>query len=121
MRRLVLLTALAAALATAGCDRAATTASRNGLVSISVRDYRYDHQSVRVRRGPVTFSITNAGREPTNFRIRRRKRALASIATLAPGEQGVTTARLKPGTYVMYSSVGHHEALGEYGELVVTR
>lgn len=118
MRRLALLTV---AIAVAGCDRAPTHTSDNGLVRITVRDYRYDHQSVRVRRGPVTFAITNDGPEPTNFRIRKRKRALGSIATLPPGEQGFTTVRLRPGTYVMYSSVGRHEALGEYGELTVTR
>ena len=42
-------------------------------------------------------------------------------ATLQPGEYGTTTVSLRPGSYVMYSSVGRHEALGEYGTLTVTR
>lgn len=90
-------------------------------MNLTVRDYRYDHQDVRVRRGAVTFAVTNKGREETNFRLRRRKRDLASIATLQPGEFGTTTVTLRPGTYTMYSSVGRHETLGEYGTLTVTR
>ena len=115
--------ALVCALLLCGCDRTATTDAPNGVVRLTVRDYRYDHQNVDVRRGAVTFAITNGGREETNFRIRRenRKRDLASVATLAPGEFGTTTVSLRPGTYTMYSSVGRHETLGEYGTLTVRR
>lgn len=93
------------------------------VIDLTVRDYRYDHQNVRTRRGAVTFAVTNRGREETNFRIRRqnRKRDLGAIATLQPGEFGTTTVVLRPGTYTMYSSVGRHETLGEYGTLTVTR
>jgi Cupredoxin-like domain len=112
---------LCALLFLCGCDRAATSDAPDGVVNLTVRDYRYDHQDVRVRRGAVTFDVTNAGSEETNFRVRRRKRDLASIATLEPGEYGTTTVSLRPGTYVMYSSVGRHEVLGEYGTLTVVR
>ena len=106
-----------------GCDRAPTTAAPGGVVDLTVRDYRYDHQNVETRRGAITFSVTNKGREETNFRVRRenRKRDLASIATLQPGEFGTTTVNLRPGTYTMYSSVGRHETLGEYGTVTVTK
>lgn len=119
MRRLVLVCALFVA----GCDRAPTVDAPDGVVRLTVRDYRYDPQEVRVRRGAVTFAVTNNGREETNFRLRRegRRRELASIATLAPGEFGTTTVTLRPGTYTMYSSVGRHETLGERGTLTVTR
>ena len=115
----VLLTALVAA----GCDRAPTARVDNGIVNLRVRDYRYEPQNVRVRAGLITFKVTNAGLEPTNFRVRRegRKRDRVSISTLRPGGLGSTTARLRPGEYVMHSSVGRHETLGEYGRLTVTR
>lgn len=114
---------LVCALFLAACDRAPTTDAPNGVVRLTVSDYRYDRQHVRVRRGAVTFAVTNNGREETNFRVRRedRKRDLASIATMAPGEFGTTTVSLRPGTYTMYSSVGRHEALGEHGTLAVVR
>lgn len=120
MRRVVLVCAV---FALGGCDRAPTTDAPDGVVRLTVRDYRYDHQDVRTPRGAITFAITNDGREETNFRVRRedRKRDLAVIATLQPGEFGTTTVGLRPGTYTMYSSVGRHETLGEYGTLTVTR
>jgi hypothetical protein len=120
MRRLGLVLVL---LFTAGCDRAPTTNIDGGVVSLRVRDYRYDHQNVRVPAGAITFELRNDGVEPTNLRVRRaeRKRDLASISTVDPGLSDSTTVRLRPGEYVMYSSVGRHETLGEYGRLVVTR
>ncbi len=120
MRRLPLLVIV---LAIAGCDRAETVRMDNGIVILRVRDYRYDSQQVRVRSGPVTFKLYNDGTGATNLRVRRaeRKRDLASISTLAPGGLGSTTVSLRPGRYVMYSSITRHETLGEYGELIVTR
>jgi hypothetical protein len=115
------LTLLLTVIAVTGCDRAPTARMDSGVVALSVRDYRYDHQNVRVRAGAVTFKVTNGGLEATNFRIRRGSRDLASISTLAPGGIGSTTVTLRPGEYVMYSSVGRHETLGEYGRVTVTR
>jgi uncharacterized cupredoxin-like copper-binding protein len=120
MRRLALSLTAAAALAATGCDRADSVSAPYNIVRLSIRDYRYDHQKVRARAGAVTFAVTNAGRDVTNFRIRDGEQDLGSINTLAPGEYGTTTVRLQPGTYVMYSSTGRHEALGEHGELTVT-
>ncbi len=119
MRRAVLLCALFLA----ACDRAPTFDASGGVVDLSVRDYRYDHQDVRVHRGAITFAVTNKGREETNFRVRRENhmRDLASIATLQPGDLGTTTVTLRPGTYTMYASLGRHETLGEYGTLTVVR
>lgn len=121
MRRVLLISLLALL---PGCDRAATTTVPDGVVELTARDYRYDHQHVRVPPGPVTFLFVNAGRTDTNFRLRRRgqgrDRALARILTLEPGERGTTTVTLRPGRYVMYSSVGRNETLGEHGTLTVT-
>lgn len=120
MRRLLVLAAVVPVpFAFAGCNRAATVSMPGRVVAIRVADYRYEPQNVSVRRGRVTFAITNAGREPTNFRVRRRRRALASLATLEPGEYATVTVDLKRGSYTMYSSVARNESLGEYGMLTV--
>ena len=120
MRRLPpLLTAAAAALALAGCNETATTRAPGRVVEIRISDYRYEPQNVSIRRGRVTFAITNAGREPTNFRVRGRGRRWGTIATMQPGEYGTMTIDLKRGRYTMFSSVGRHEELGEYGTLRV--
>jgi hypothetical protein len=119
MRRL--LCALLLAGLAAGCERAGTVRLDAPEVELRVRNYRYDRQDVSVPSGRVTFTIVNEGPEPTNFRVRRGRRDLLSIATLAPGERGTASARLRPGEYVMYSSVGRHEVLGEHGTLTVRR
>lgn len=120
MRRVLVLAAAAVApIAVAGCDRADTVRVHGRVAAIRVADYRYEPQSLSIRRGRITFAITNAGSEPTNFRVRRRRRPLANLATLQPGASATVTVDLKPGTYTMYSSVARNESLGEYGTLTV--
>ena len=119
MRRLAV-PALLLALAATACEPTEMTRVGDGVVELTVRDYRYDRQKVSVAPGLVVFNIVNAGSEPTNFRVRRKQRDVVVIATLEPGETGRAAARLKPGEYVMYSSVGRHETLGEHGTLIVT-
>ncbi len=118
---LLAVAALCAAGVAAGCNRTPTVRVPGRMVSIRVADYRYDPQNVAIRRGHVTFFVTNAGREPTNFRIRRSSRevAIASIVTLDPGQYATTTVRLRRGSYTMYSSVARNESLGEHGTLTV--
>ena len=118
MRRLAPIVLL---LALVGCDRRPTTDVPDGAVTLRVRDFRYDHQTVRVPVGRITFDVRNAGREETNFRLRRGDRELLSVSTIEPGASGTASIRLPAGRYTMYSSVGRHEELGEYGELIVSR
>ena len=118
MRRL-LTAALLVAFAGAGCEDGDTLSLDDGRVALTVSDYRYDHQRVSVPAGEVVIDLTNAGTEPTNFRIRRRQRDLVSIATLEPGERGYARVRLRPGETGMYSGGGRQGTLGEHGRLTV--
>ncbi len=103
-----------------GCERSKTAQIDGGFVVVTVRDYRYDPQDVRIAAGRIVFGVHNEGPEPTNFRVRRENKDVVNITTMQPGERGLAQARLRPGSYVMYSSVGRHEVLGEYGRLEVT-
>ncbi len=91
-------------------------------IRLTVHAYRYDHPRVEAKAGELTFHVTNDGPAPTNFRVRRdgKEADLVSILTMEPGETGTVTERLKPGDYVMYSSVGRNETLGEYGTLTLS-
>ena len=120
MRRVVAPALLGLALLS-GCARDDVLQVTGDYVSLRVRDYRYDHQDVRVRPGRILFGVTNEGPDPTNFRVRQGDRDVLDITTMQPGEHGVGSATLAPGTYVMYSSVGRNETLGEHGTLTVSR
>ncbi len=119
MRRLALLMTTAAALGAAGCNSTQTTRVRGRVVAIRIVDYRLVPQNVSVRRGVIAFEVRNAGRQPTNFRIRGRGRKRGGVPTLQPGASGRVTLRLRPGSYTMYSSVGRDEVLGEFGTLTI--
>ncbi len=119
MRRLLLVLTSLAALTAAGCNSSETTRRPSLNVSITTRDFRLSPQNVAVRHGLVTFVVTNAGREPHNFKLRGRGHNRGGIATLRPGKTGSVTMRLKRGSYTMYCSLGRHETLGEYGTVVV--
>ena len=120
MRRLAPILVLALL---SGCGDDPPTVITGDTVRLNVRAYRYDHQHVRAPAGELTFRVTNRGPQPTNFRVRPagKEEEILSILTMEPGETGIATKRLRPGSYVMYSSVGRHETLGEYGTLEVTR
>jgi plastocyanin len=121
MRRLA---PLFMAILLAGCagDTTPVPAARND-VAITIRDFRYSPQDVRVARGRVTFRVVNRGRLPHNFNIRRPKAEseFFKMSTLLPGRSTQASVRLKPGEYRMYCSIGNHEELGEWGTLVVRR
>ena len=122
MRRLLAaLAAIASTTVLTACERAEFVQLEGNHVALTVRDYRYDRQNLRIRPGRTLFGVANEGPGPTNFRVRRGERDVLNITTMEPGERGVGYARLQPGEYVMYSSVGRNETLGERGTLVVSR
>ena len=47
------------------------------------------------------------------------KRVLLRIATVLPGQTGTASARLRPGTYELVSTVARDEQLGQRGTLEV--
>ena len=120
MRRLLAPPLLLTACALAGCthDEVARVPPRQAVVIVQ-RDYRLDPQAVEVGHGRTTFRVRNASKGPHNFVLRRGERRTGRIATLAPGESGKLTVRLRRGTYTMYCGIGHHEELGEYGTVTV--
>lgn len=110
---------LLTALALAGCGGGDPVEVPDRTVEISIDDYRYEPQDVRVQRGRVTFRVSNDASEPHNFQIRNDAGRKGRISTLKPGASGTLTVRLRPGTYVVYCGIGRHEVLGEYGAVTV--
>jgi plastocyanin len=120
MPRQTLPAALAACLLLAGCGGGEEPVQvREATVAITLDDFSLTPQELRARPGRVTFTATNEGRLPHNFRLRRGDREPLQITTLLPGRSGSASARLRRGEYAMVCTVGNHEELGMRGTLVV--
>jgi plastocyanin len=112
--------ALVAVALLGGCGGADPPArARDGRVEIALDDFLLRPQTVRARAGRLTFRVTNEGRIPHNFRLRRGDGEPLKITTLLPGEEGTERARLPRGDYRMVCTVANHEELGMTGTLVL--
>jgi len=112
--------ALVAAALLGGCGGAEPPARVRGeRVDIVLDDFLLRPQTVRARAGTLTFDVTNEGRIPHNFRLRRGEGEPLKITTLLPGETGTRRADLPRGDYRMVCTVANHEELGMTGTLVL--
>jgi len=62
----------------------------------------------------------NYGRLTHNLVLSRGGQTQGSTRALAPGQSGVITVQLTPGTYQMASTILSDQALGAYGTMTVT-
>ena len=111
---------LLAALLLAGCTNGATKGRANdGVVSITLHDFRVEPQIVTAGRRDLTFRVVNRGRLPHNFHIRGVGTTRLESGTMLPGESETASVRLPRGDFRMFCSISNHEELGEYGSLTV--
>jgi hypothetical protein len=128
MRRLAALT-LVGALTLAGCGNGPTyTHASDGVLHITLDEYRVIPQDLRVPAGRVRIVATNKGRLTHNLAIEayekedgEEPRLYGRTPTLQPGQTGTEQApiTLKPGKYRLTDTIGNHDDLGQYGELKV--
>lgn len=121
-RRLIVAATLVPALGigAVGCG-GQSTRSADGVVQVALNEYRLNPSAVRVRAGTVTVIARNYGRLTHNLVVSRDGHPDAVIRPLAPGQTGVTTAVLSPGTYQMNSNIQADQALGVSGSLTVSQ
>jgi plastocyanin len=111
---------LIAAVLLTGCSDGATRGrSVDGVVTVTLHDFRIEPQIVDARRRDLVFRIVNRGRLPHNFHIRGRGRERLEVGTLLPGAAETVTVTLPKGEFRMFCSIANHEELGEYGTLTV--
>lgn len=111
---------VAAALALrAGSRPPAPVDARDGRVSVVMRDFRFEPQTIRARAGKLTFALRNDGRLAHSFRLRTPTGGLIEQPSLLPGERATLTTRVRPGRYKIFDALSNFEELGMYGTLVV--
>jgi uncharacterized cupredoxin-like copper-binding protein len=105
----VVVAALAAVLA--GPGLAAKTKS----VTVTATEFKFKLSVKSVPHGSVTFTVTNKGKIPHDFKIAGKKTPLIS-----PGKTAKLTVTLKKGSYPYLCTVPGHAASGMKGTLKVT-
>jgi uncharacterized cupredoxin-like copper-binding protein len=128
MRRLPALL-LAGALCLTACGDGPTYARENdGVLRVTLDEYRIRPENFEVPAGRVRLVARNAGRLTHNLAVEEwtRKegeepRLYGRTDTLHPGQTGheQEPITLKPGKYRLTCTIANHDDLGQYGELKV--
>jgi hypothetical protein len=119
MRLRLLLPALIAALLLAGCGESATVRLNDGQLRLSLEEYRILPRSVSVPAGPLRITVHNQGILTHNLTLKRAGVVVATTSTVMPGATSVISKSLRPGRYVMASTVANQADLGMSGILIV--
>lgn len=90
-------------------------------VRIALSEYRVTPQSVRSRAGRLTLLVENDGRLAHNLAVSSHGGILGATPPLQPGARSSLVLNLRPGSYLMTSTLFSDQALGEYGTLTVIR
>jgi hypothetical protein len=114
----LLLPVLIVALLLAGCARTTTVRVDEGKLSLSLDEYRILPRSVSVPSGALRITVINHGILTHNLTLKRGNVAVATTSTIMPGATAVISTTLRPGSYVMTSTVANQADLGMSGKLL---
>ncbi len=102
---------------------------QDATLRLRLDEYRIRPAAIKVRSGRIRILARNEGRLTHNVKVEEATDeegatpiVYASTKTMQPGERapGVTVT-LFPGRYRLVCTIGNHENLGQYAELVVTQ
>lgn len=120
---------LLAVLVVSGCgDHEQFRYALDSTVQVRLSEYKLTPRRIIVNAGRISLFAQNDGTLTHNLVVEERHTVIGEqpvrygrTPTLHPGELGteVKPFRLEPGTYRLLCTVGSHENLGMYGELVV--
>jgi uncharacterized cupredoxin-like copper-binding protein len=91
----------------------------SGQVPVSLSEFRID-MPTEIAAGTVTFAITNDGTVRHGFEIEGQGINEQLQPRLQPGETGMLTVDLTPGTYEVYCPVDNHANMGMRIEITVS-
>jgi hypothetical protein len=120
-RPLLVGTAVAAAVLTLpGCSHTVSVGATR-TIRVALTEYRVIPQSIRSKPGQLTLEVENDGRLAHTLAVSSRGNVLGQTPPLQPGASTSLTLSLRPGSYLMTSTLQSDQALGEYGTLTVVR
>ena len=91
-------------------------------VQVTALEFEYRLSRPSLKAGPALIEVVNFGEDEHDLRLRRvgGTRTL-SLGKVLPGEHAELAARLGPGRFRLWCSVGDHAARGMRASLVVRR
>ena len=78
-----------------GADEPAPVSAKNDAIAITVKDFRYEPQTIRAQPGRLRVNLVNRGRLAHTFRVERKDAIVAKISSLLPGDRDSTTFRVR--------------------------
>lgn len=108
---------LVMALTLGACSGQTVSVPAGGTLRLSVTEYQVRPQSVRARAGRLTIVVRDTGHLVHNLAILNGGHVAAATPPIRPGASATLTVVLRPGTYVMASTLFFDESLGTYGTL----
>jgi plastocyanin len=99
----------------AGPGMAARAHATGAAVSVTSTEFKFKLSKTSVPAGSVTFTLTNHGKIPHDFKIGGKKTPLVK-----PGKSAKLTVTLKKGKAAYLCTVPGHASLGMKGTLTVT-
>jgi hypothetical protein len=102
-----------------GCGHTESVAS-DGILPLSLSEFRVTPQSVKAKPGTLILVVHNYGRLTHDLVISLGGHPEGSTKPIAPGQTDYLVLTLAAGRYLMASTILSDEALGAYGTLTVT-
>jgi plastocyanin len=102
-----------------GADEPAPVRAKDDRIAVTVKDFRYEPQTISAQPGRPRVRLTNRGRLAHTFRVERKNTIVAKVSSLLPGDTAATRFRVREGEYRFFCALSNHEELGMYGTLIV--
>jgi hypothetical protein len=102
-----------------GCGHTRVVGS-DGILQVSLYEFRITPQSARARAGTLILVAHNNGRLTHNLVISLSGHPEASTKPIPPGQTADLAVTLSPGKYLMASTIVSDQGLGAYSTLTIT-
>ena len=97
-------------------------AARPTAVGVSQLEFRIAIHRETVPTGRVRLNVSNLGEDGHDLVVRRKRRVVARLRELRPGERATLRTRLRrPGRYRLVCTIADHEARGMRSVLTAVR
>jgi plastocyanin len=91
-------------------------------VQVSATEYNFGLSRHSIKAGRALIELANFGEDPHDLRLRRvGGKKIWGTRVVVPSDTAILSAKLPPGRYKLWCSLGDHRALGMEANLTVRR